>query len=348
MPFSLSLLRVFVAVAHRQSFTRAAEQLGLTQPAVSKSVRELERQAGTPLVERIPTGVRLTEAGAVLLGHARAILAEERAADDAMHALRGLGRGSLRIGASPTIATYLLPTLIQAFSVRHPAIELHLHTAQSRAVATALLERELDLGFAEAPVADDPRLEVSQWLDDEMVVVAAPSHALAPQAPIAIRTLANELLVLREPGSGMRKTVLDMLQARDVVPNRTMDADSVESMKRLVAAGLGVSIISRAAIEDMLALRRLVVLDTVEGPMTRPLTRLALRHGQSAAAKAFVQLLLPDAAESARSASRLPDNRAAERSRRDHHDGADGTPSRTATPSARRPARTGTPGRGRR
>jgi DNA-binding transcriptional LysR family regulator len=291
MPFSLQLLRVFVAVAHRQSFTRAAEQLGLTQPGVSKSVRELERQAGTRLVERIPTGVRLTEAGTVLLGHARAILAEERAAEDAMHALHGLGRGSLRIGASPTIATYLLPTFVQAFSVRHPAIELHLQTATSKAVAAGLLARELDIGLAEAPVADDPRLRIVPWREDELVVIAAPSHALAPQAPISLSALAGELVVLREPGSGTRRLVLDLLSGHGVVPQRTLDADSVESIKRIVAAGLGVSIVSRAAIEDMLALRRLVVLETTGERMTRSLNRLALRSGQTAATKAFVALL---------------------------------------------------------
>jgi DNA-binding transcriptional LysR family regulator len=294
MPFSFRLLRVFVAVAHRQSFTRAAEQMGLTQPGVSKSIRELERQAGTRLVERIPTGVRLTEAGTVLLGHARTILAEERAAEDALHALRGLGQGSLRIGASPTIATYLLPAFVHRFSTQHPAIELHLHTAPSRDVAASLLARDLDVGFAEAPVPEDARLRVIPWREDELVVVAAPSHPLAPQAPISIAALANELLVLREPGSGTRKTVLDMLEAQHVVPHRIMDADSVESIKRIVAAGLGLSIISRAAIEDMLSLRRLVVLDTTDYRMTRPMNRLSLRTGQSAATKAFVAMLDPD------------------------------------------------------
>src|SRR5579872_90273 len=224
MPLSLRLLRVFVAVAHRQSFTRAAEQLGLTQPGVSKSIRELERQAGARLVERIPTGVTLTEAGNVLLGHARAILAEERAAEEAMHALRGLSRGSLRIGASSTIATYILPSYVQQFSVQHPAIELTLQTARSRQVAGLLVDQQLDIGLIEAPVPDDARLKVIPWRDDELVVVAAPAHPLAPQAPIPIAALANEMLVLRERGSGTRRIVLEMLKARGVVPQRTLGA----------------------------------------------------------------------------------------------------------------------------
>jgi DNA-binding transcriptional LysR family regulator len=291
MPLSLRLLRVFVAVAHRGSFTRAAEQLGLTQPGVSKSVRELERQAGARLVERAPTGVRLTEAGTVLLAHAKAILAEERAAEDALHALRGLSRGSLRIGASSTIATYILPSFVQQFSVQHPAIELTLQTARSKAVAGMLVEQRLDIGLIEAPVPEDSRLKVLPWREDELVVVAAPSHPLAPQAPIPIAALANEMLVLRERGSGTRRIVLDMLKAHGVVPHRTLGADSVESIKHLVASGLGLSIISRASIEDMLALRKLVILETLDCHMTRPLQRVMRRGGQSAAARAFVALL---------------------------------------------------------
>lgn len=291
MAFSFRLLRVFVAVAHQGSFTRAAAQLGLTQPAVSKSVRDLERRAGVALVERGTTGVRLTEPGRVLLAHARTILAEARAADESLNAIRGIGGGALRIGASPTIATYLLPGLLQTFHARHPAVEVSLHTAPSRAVANALLQREIDVGLVEAAVPDDPRLSIAPWRQDELVVIAAPSHPLAPQSPIATMALAHELLVLREPGSGTRQFVLDALASRGIVARRTLDADSVEAIKRIVAAGLGVSIVSRAAIEDMLTLRRLVVLELTDLTITRPLRRITVRNHRSVAVRAFVSLL---------------------------------------------------------
>ncbi|HZS62383.1 MAG TPA: LysR family transcriptional regulator [Gemmatimonadaceae bacterium] len=291
MGFSFRLLRVFVAVAHQESFTRAAAQLGLTQPAVSKSMRDLERRAGVALVERGATGVRLTEPGRVLLAHARTILAEARAADESLNAIRGIGGGVLRIGASPTIATYLLPALLQRFHTRHPAVEVSLHTAPSRAVARALLEREIDIGLIEASVPDDPRLQVASWREDELVVIAAPSHPLAPQSPIETGALAQELIVLREPGSGTRQFVLTALASRAIVPQRTLDADSVEAIKRIVAAGLGISIVSRAAIEDMLALRRLVVLELTDLEITRPLRRLTVRNHRSAAVRAFVSML---------------------------------------------------------
>jgi DNA-binding transcriptional LysR family regulator len=140
-------------------------------------------------------------------------------------------------------------------------------------------------------VPDDSRLKVIPWREDELVVVAAPSHPLAPQAPIPMAALADEMLVLRERGSGTRRIVLDLLKAHNVIPQRTLGADSVESIKHIVAAGLGLSIVSRAAIEDMLALRRLVVLDVTDCHMTRPLNRIMRRGGQSAAARAFVALL---------------------------------------------------------
>ena len=291
MGFSFRLLRVFVAVAHQESFTRAAAQLGLTQPAVSKSMRELERQAGVALVERGATGVRLTEPGRVLLAHARTILAEARAAEESLKAIRGVGGGALRIGASPTIATYLLPAVLQHFHVRHPGVEVSLHTAPSRAIARSLLEREIDIGLIEAAVPDDPRLQMAPWRDDELVAIAAPSHPLAPQSPIETTALAQELIVLREPGSGTRQFVLNALASRDIVPHRTLEADSVEAIKRIVAAGLGISIVSRAAIEDMLALRRLVVLELTDLAITRPLRRITMRSQRSAPVRAFVSML---------------------------------------------------------
>ncbi len=122
-------------------------------------------------------------------------------------------------------------------------------------------------------------------------MIGAPSHPLAPQAPIATLALAHEMFVLREPGSGTRRTVLDVLASRGIVPQRTLAADSVETIKRIVAAGVGLSVVSRAAIEDMLALRRLVVLELTDLKITRPLHRITMRSERSAAVRAFVSVL---------------------------------------------------------
>jgi DNA-binding transcriptional LysR family regulator len=162
MAFNLRLIRVFLAIAHRKNITQAAVDLGVSQPSVSRSVRELERQTRATLLERTPSGVRLTEAGQTLLVHARNIFAEARAADEALEALAGLTQGTLRVGGSPTIATYLLPPLLQTFHDRYPGVELRLTSAPSRTIARLLAEREIDVALVETRV-EDPRLRAALW-----------------------------------------------------------------------------------------------------------------------------------------------------------------------------------------
>ncbi len=129
MPFNLRLIRVFLAIAHRKNITQAAADLGVSQPSVSRSVRELERQIGATLLERTPSGVRLTEAGQALLAHARNIMAEARAAEEDLDALAGLTQGTLRVGGSPTIATYLLPPLLAALPQPLPGCRAATHVS---------------------------------------------------------------------------------------------------------------------------------------------------------------------------------------------------------------------------
>jgi len=287
MSFNLRLIRVFLAIAERKNLTQAAADLGVSQPSVSRSVRDLERQTGAILLERTPSGVRLTEAGHVLLGHARNIFAEARAAEEDLEALAGLTQGTLRVGGSPTIATYMLPPLLQTFHRRYPGVELRLMSAPSRVVARMLAEREIDVALVETPV-EDPRLNTTQWAEDELVVVAAAAHPLVLRSPAAPGELAHELLVTREPGSGTYDTVMRALRAVGVAPKRRLEVDTAEAIIQLVASGLGFAIVSRSAAADALAAGRLRVIDVTGLEIRRPLMRLALvAAGESAAARAF-------------------------------------------------------------
>lgn len=291
MAFNLRLIRVFLAIAHRGNITQAAADLGVSQPAVSRSVRELERQTRATLLERTPSGVRLTEAGQALLAHARNIFAEARAAEEDLEALAGLTQGTLRVGGSPTIATYLLPPILQAFHSQYPGVELRLTSAPSRAIARLLAEREIDVALVETPV-EDPRLRADLWAEDQLVVVVAPAQPLAGRSPVPPTALVHELLVTREPGSGTYNTVMAALRGVGVVPKRRLEVDTAEAIIQLVASGLGFAVVSRHAAADAIALGRLEVLNVAGFDIRRPLIRLSLlAAGESAAARAFGALL---------------------------------------------------------
>lgn len=231
-----------------------------------------------------------TEAGRLLLRHASALFAAERAAEEDLAALRGLARGTLGVGASTTIGTYLLPPLLGAFHRAHPGIELRLRTANTADVADLLLARELDVALVEGPV-EHPGLVVRPWREDRMVVVAAPGHRLAGTNPDAGR-LADEVVIVREPGSGTREVVWAALTARGVRPRATLEVGGTEAIKQVVAAGLGVAVVSAAAAADQLALGTLVALDVRGFAVGRTLTRLSLPDRRlSPAAAAFEALL---------------------------------------------------------
>ena len=184
------------------------EALYISQPAVSKAVKELENQLGVPLFERGAGKLTLTEAGALLAERGRAILSVEQTAEEDLQALRGLHRGTLRIGSSTTIATYLLPPVIAAFLGSHPAIDLRLTIQNTQTILSLLLEYRLDVALVEGPVADE-RIECEAWRPDELVVIAAPGHPLATrgcrETVCRVSILEDQLFLIREPGSGTRE-----------------------------------------------------------------------------------------------------------------------------------------------
>jgi DNA-binding transcriptional LysR family regulator len=276
MSINLNSLRLFTAVAEQGGFTAAGRLLRVSQPAISKAVRQLEGQLGTQLLVRTAQGVTLTEEGRVLLGHARVLFGEERAAEEDLAERRGLARGSLRLGSSLTVASYFLPRILGAFHAQHPAIELTLVARNTRGVLEALLANAIELGVVEGPVSH-PRVEVSPWMEDELVAVVAPGHALTQVRHLKAARLFQELFLIREEGAGTRDIILAALRNRGVTPARLFEISENEVLKQLAAAGVGFSIISRMAVDEEIARGELTPLVVEDLVLRRTLTWLQVK-----------------------------------------------------------------------
>jgi DNA-binding transcriptional LysR family regulator len=286
MALNLNSLRLFLAVATHRGFSRAARMTGVSQPAISKAVRLLEEQSGAQLLVRSPAGVVLTEAGTLLVEHARALFAEERAAEEQLESLRGLRRGVLRVGASTTLAAYFLPPVLGALYRVNPGIDLQLLSANARTVVGAVLEHEVELGLVESPVHDG-RLEVRPWREDELVVVVAPDHPLARSRRATGPQLMEEVLLLREEGAGTRDVMLSALRRRRWTPRRSFAVNSTEAIKGLVAAGVGWALLSARAVRDEVQDGRLKRVEVQDFALRRTLSWIrwkARRLGPAATA----------------------------------------------------------------
>jgi DNA-binding transcriptional LysR family regulator len=291
MALNLHHLRVFAAVAEQRGFSRAATALRISQPAVSKAVRQLERRIGVPLLERAGRASRLTAAGEQLAARARELFAVETAAEEELRALRGLEAGSLRVGASTTVATYLLPAILARFQDAHPAIALRVVSANTRAITRALLERRLDVALVEGPV-EHPRISARRWRSDELVLIAPPDHCLASRRRVDVHELAAERFVVREPGSGTREVAERALAKSGVRAAVGLQLGSTEAVKQAVAAGLGLAIVSRYAAEDQLALGSVALVRLRGVELERTLSELRIEGRKpSAPAAAFARFM---------------------------------------------------------
>lgn len=292
MSLNLHLLRLFTTVVRSGSFSKAAEILNVSQPSISKGVRDFELQVGCRLLNRSPKGVLPTPEGLALSRHAEALFAVERAAEEELSALRGLHNGSLRIGASTTIATYMIPKYLGAFHRAYPGIDLYLVSANTRDIAQQMLDQDIDIGLVEGPV-DDKNLTALPWRTDVMQLIAAPDHPFGVSAgPIDPKHIANEVLIVREPGSGSREVVTQALAAHGIEPARTLEIGSTAAIKQVVAAGVGISIVSVVSVKDQVQLGRLKVLAMRGMTIERTLWQLQL-PGRVAmpAARAFEKML---------------------------------------------------------
>lgn len=263
-------LQVFHAVAKHLSFTKAADALFMTQPAVTFQIRQLEEHFNTRLFDRAHGGITLTAAGAVALEYAERILGLSAELDTRLKEMSGQVAGPLLIGASTTIAEYLLPRVLGEFKARNPAVVLRLVVANSEAVQGRIAERTLDLGFIEGD-SHLPSLAADVCCEDELQVVCAPSHPLAKLKSVTPKALAAHAYAGREAGSGTREVIDNYLQKAGVQPDTlqvVMELGSPEALKGLVATGLAFTIMSRAIAELEVRLGKLVHV-----PLSPPLVR---------------------------------------------------------------------------
>jgi DNA-binding transcriptional LysR family regulator len=253
-------LQVFHAVAKHLSFTKAAEALFMTQPAVTFQIKQLEEHFNTRLFERGHGQISLTDAGRVVFDYAERILGQSAELDARMKDMTGQMAGPLLIGASMTIAEYLLPQVLGEYIARFPGVVPRLLVANSEAVQSQVAEHSLDVGFIEGETLL-PSLITEILAEDELQVVCAPSHPLAKQKSATAADLAQHAYISREPGSGTREVTDNYLKKLGLVHDAlqpAMELGSPEALKGLVATGRGFGIMSRATVVKETRLKLLV------------------------------------------------------------------------------------------
>lgn len=293
---TLRQLRIFEAVARQLSFSRAARELFLTQPAVSMQVRQLEESAGLPLTEQVGKRIRLTEAGELMAQTARRVAGDIRYLKEGLAAMKGVEAGTLALGVV-SAGIYFAPHLLARFSARHPGVRVRLTEVNREHVLQLLAENEVDLAVMGQP-PEGSGLVAEHFADHPLGIVAPPNHPLVPQRSIAPADLAGEVFVMREAGSGTRRTMERYFADYGVSVRAGMETSSNETAKQAVMAGLGLGFLSLHTVGFELSSDRLRVLD-VQGLPVRRRWNLAWREDKQLApvAQAFRRFVAEHGAE---------------------------------------------------
>jgi DNA-binding transcriptional LysR family regulator len=265
-------LQVFHTVARLLSFTKAAETLHMTQPAVTFQVRQLEEYFNTRLFDRTHNRISLTDAGERVYQYADRIFELYTDMENSVREMTGEIRGALTIGASTTIAEYMLPSLLGDFGNRYPEVTIHLRVSNSDGIVTMVENNSIDLGVVEAPVGNK-NLVVEVCRMDQLVAIVPPNHDLEGRESVEFSELLKYPFICREEGSGTREVINEYmakhLKSCDTGLNVTMELGSPEAVKGAVEAGMGVSVVSRATIHKELKLNTLSAI-SLEPQMERP------------------------------------------------------------------------------
>ena len=260
-------LQIFSVAASHLSFARAAEKLHLTHAAISLQIKQLEDVCGTQLFDRIGKKVFLTEAGDILLDHARQILQSLKDADESLMALKGLKGGRVTIAVTST-AEYFAPGLLAEFRKAQADVRVRLLVDNREEVSRMLISNEVDLAIMGRPPAD-MEAEATTFAPHPFVIVAGADHPLIGRTALTVEDIAQETMIVREAGSGTRLAMEGFFREHSIEPNIDMEMGSNEAIKQAVVAGLGISFISQHTLGLELSAGRLVVLPVEGMPVMR-------------------------------------------------------------------------------
>lgn len=288
---NLHHLSIFHSIAETGSISAAAKQLHISQPALSHELKVFERRIGVALFERLPRGMRLTEAGEVLHDYASRLFEIARTAESAMREVAGAKHGDLALGASNTIGTYVLPRLLAMYRQANPGVKISLFVGNTEQVSQGVADLRFTLGFIEGPLHVSG-LASTQFRKDELVPVVSPGHPLALKKRIAPSDISGRPLLMREAGSGTRELIADAMQASGVEQGPIMEFGNTEALKQAALHGGGVAWLPRICIQQELADGVLRALPTKKLTIHRPLSvvRRPKAH-TSPATEAFLKLL---------------------------------------------------------
>jgi DNA-binding transcriptional LysR family regulator len=274
----LAQLEAFLQVAHHRSFSRAAEALFLTQPSVTARIQSLEREIGERLFERTGRSVILTDAGRAFMPHAQRALTAVQEGTDAIDAVRHGDVGSIRIGASSTIATYVLPPVFQRFRSERPRVHIHLSTGSTEEIIEKLLAGEIHVAITR--LTQHPEVESIHLFNDDLALVAPPDHPLSKKGRVTVAEAGREPFLFFERSSTYHGLIYSMFLRAGIVPESPMELDSMETTKHMVEAGLGIAILPLASVEREIGQGTLVRVDIrdMEQPAQREVGVHILRN----------------------------------------------------------------------
>ncbi|MHB1042538.1 MAG: selenium metabolism-associated LysR family transcriptional regulator [Eubacteriales bacterium] len=258
---NLYQLKVFYSVARHLGYSKAGEELALSQPAVSRQVAALEKSLGLELFVQRGRQVELTDVGRSLFDYADRIFDLAGQAERAMSQFKDLERGQVLIGASTTIGSYILPQVLRAFQERFPNIDISLRLGNSATIEQLVTDRDVDLGLVGGEVKN-PALQVEPYSRDELVMIISPEHHLNNKKEVLVRDLERETLIWREKGSATRALIEQFLNDKGVVFKNKIEIGDTEAIKRSVAAEMGIAFVSKHAITLELSAGILKVIDS--------------------------------------------------------------------------------------